>query len=477
MFRKLFEMFEKENEQIFIVGGFVRDYFDAQWKDDLDKCNKVKRKYTGESIFWDKVNNNEIDIDFATSAHPEKIIEILEKNNLKVIPIGIEYGTIQTIFKEKKVEITTFRCEESYKKGSRKPSVVFGTKIEEDLLRRDFTFNAMAMKKNAEIIDLYDGKACLIQGLIMTPGEPDDSFSDDPLRMLRGYRFEARGCGSLAWAEGKSIEKNKKLIHDVSVERIFEEFTKILMSPRAHVALKHMADSGLLTEIFPEFDVVINFNKDQGKHHDKSVFEHILKAVEKVNKINPMIVWSTLFHDIGKPQTYFVNNTGPHFYDHNKIGSKLWKKIADRLKVSNDFRSSVASLIYEHMAPLLLMNAKASDKALRKFIVRIGNNLDNLFELTLADALAHKEEGIEERIKKLNIFKDRVYSLINTEDPRKIKLPTGLGKELSKALNKKPGPWIGKVMKRLTEDLVSGKTKIDDDLIWEGIKIHEREIK
>src|SRR3990167_3101858 len=230
MFDFLFDMFEKQGHKLFIVGGYVRDYI----LHDLD-CTLSEQKKP--FVFSD--------VDFATSARPDEIINILCSNGLKAILIGYEFGTIQTVLNDNlKVEITTFRSKESYKKGSRKPSVVFGNTIEEDLARRDFTINSVSMDRNGKFTDPFEGASHLIQGLLMCPIDPEISFSDDPLRMLRACRFHAKYAG-IAWLEAQVMKKLSSKIHEISVERIFEEMTKILLLPDPTRAFTLMKDTGL----------------------------------------------------------------------------------------------------------------------------------------------------------------------------------------------------------------------------------------
>ena len=323
MFDELFDAFESAGFELFLVGGWVRDYL---------------------------LGVESQDVDFATSARPEQIIEVLHKNNLKSILIGLEFGTIQTILNDQKVEITTYRCKESYKKGDRKPSVQFGHSIEEDLARRDFKVNAIAMDRNGNLIDPFLGKRSLRTKTLITPIDPEISFTDDPLRMLRACRFSCRGFG----IGGETYCAMKKLaehINFVSKERIFEEVSKILMSDKPSQGLMFMAVSDLLKHVFPELQEMYEFKKDPGKFHYKNVWEHTLQVVDSVPK-KLELKWSALYHDVGKPQTYEETESGIHFYQHHQVGADIWDEVADRLKVSNKFREHVRVLVYEHLVPV-----------------------------------------------------------------------------------------------------------------------------
>lgn len=484
MFQELFQAFESQGESLFVVGGFVRDLLNARLDDDLyDSAMRMEplkyppRFVLTEEHFWDRVESGEIDVDFATSALPEKTIEILKSKGFKVIPIGIEFGTIQTFWKDKKIEITTFRCDESYKKGSRKPSVKFGKTIEEDLGRRDFTMNAMAMDKDGKLIDPFGGHADLIQGLIATPKEPEISFMDDPLRMMRAFRFHARGLGSPDVFVGQTIERLKKEIHMVSAERIFDEMSKILMAKDPGLTLDHMARSGLLGEIFPELQIVIDFQQNQGKWHSKKVWPHTIGVVQQSPQILE-VRWAALFHDVAKPQTYTETDTGVHFYQHDWKGAIMWDQIAHRLRVSKEFRDHVHTLIYEHLQPSLLSSEgvnHTSNKALRRLMVRVGDKLDNLFHLSLADITSHKPEIVAEKRANCMALWERCKKLATEEQVTKIKLPTGTGLVVAEALGLKPGKELGEVMRKLNEMLIDGDITVDSDLVQVAKDIMKKE--
>lgn len=457
-FQNIFDIFEKEGHSIYAVGGFVRDYLNNRMSNDLKHPVDPYVPFVYS------------DIDFATSARPEQTISILEKNGLKAIPIGIDFGTIQTIVDDKKIEITTFRCKESYTKGSRKPAVVFGNTIEEDLARRDFTINAIAMNKDGTLIDPFEGYSALIQGLLMCPIEPQESFSDDPLRMLRACRFHAKYAG-VAQLEAEAITSLSSRIHDVSAERIFEEMSKILLLPHADKALRLMADVGLIKEIFPELQVVVDFKKDQGKWHYKDVWNHTLQVVASCPPTLE-VRWSGLMHDIAKPLTYSVDDTGVHFFQHEIVGEKIWNNIADRLKVSNEFKEHVAFLIKEHLQPAQLSNNGCSSKSLRRLITKAKSKdrLNNLFDLSLADITSHNPTIVQEKRNKCIELRNKIDDILNNQNVFNLKLPSGLGLILMKELNIQ-GKHLGDIMKQLHTKLIDGEINLDSDFVNEAKNI------
>jgi poly(A) polymerase len=468
----LFDAFERAGEELFFVGGFVRDWKFAEMDDDLyNSANKLdpaqhpwRLPSHARQEFYFKVLRGEIDVDFATSARPERTMEILKLAGMKSVPIGIEFGTVQTFLGSLKVEITTYRCSESYTKGSRKPSVVFGKTIQEDLARRDFTINAMAMTRDGTIIDPHGGFMDLCEGLLWTPGDVEVSFGDDPLRMMRAARFTARGIASPSWQVGEGVKRLAHRIKDVSSERIFDEMSKLLMSRDPGAGLHFMAEEGLIRHIFPELQIVIDFKQNQGKWHSKKVWEHTIGVVEQSAPILE-VRWAALFHDVAKPQTYQETDTGVHFYQHDWKGALAWEGVARRLRVSNEFRDHVYTLIYEHLQPSLLAEQGASDKALRRLAHRLGDKLDNLFHLSIADITSHRPDIVSEKTKNCRALKARIDELLKQQDIVRIKLPSGTGTVLSQALGLKPGPELGKLMKALEQKLIDGELTMESDFV------------
>jgi poly(A) polymerase len=449
MFDQLFQAFEAEGKELFFVGGFVRD--------KLIHCADMS------------------DVDFATNAHPEDTMAILKKHGLKAIPIGIEFGTVQTIVNDVKVEITTFRCKESYKKGSRKPGVVFGNDIEQDLARRDFTFNAIAMKRDLSLIDPIEGFVDLLHKTLRTPTFPTISFSDDPLRMLRACRFTAKFDMTVEKQTFEAMCKMAPSIKEISAERVFQEMSKLLMLPDPTKGLITMVSSGLMAELFPEIQTVVEFRQNQGKWHSKLVWPHTLEVV-KNSPQRLAVRWAALFHDVAKPQTYSEGPTGVHFYQHDWKGALKWDEVANRLKVSKEFRDHVHMLIYEHLQPSLLSSDgvdHCSASALRRLAHRVGDKLDDLFDLSVADITSHKPEVVAEKKRNCDLLRERIKKIIAEDNIPKLKLPTGLGLVLIDKLGLKPGKELGDVMKKLTELLIDGVLTLESDFVEEARKILE----
>lgn len=440
---KLAQAFEATGHSLFMVGGCVRD---------------------------ELIGAAPNDIDFATSARPDEISSILSSAGLKVIPIGIDFGTIQTIIEDEKVEITTFRCKESYTKGSRKPSVVFGDNIKGDLERRDFTINAIACRVGAgSVVDPFGGVDDLRNGIIRTPSDPSIAFSDDPLRMLRAARFVSRGFGKLHDDTFEAIKKHGDLVAGLSAERIFEELTKLLMTDNPVAGLRILEETGILVKIFPEFQAMLSFTEDVGKWHHLSIWEHTLETVGGSKKV-PEVRWAALFHDIAKPSCWSKKGKDVHFYQHDRVGSGMWTGIAGRLKCSTKFSKHVETLIYEHQS----LNNQMGTRGMRRLVHRLGDCLDNLFFLSEADIKAHVPRIVEPKLKELFELRSRVDDVLNATNSVSAKMPRGTGNLICDALNIKPGPQLGVIMKTLQGMLVDGDLNAQSDFVAEAKKIKHK---
>jgi len=436
-FAKLHKAFDEAGHDLYEVGGCVRDRLLGVTPNDTD---------------------------FATSALPEETMEILTNAGYKHYPLGIEFGTIQTMVGEDKVEITTYRSSESYVKGDRKPAVVFGSSIEEDLKRRDFSINAMAWC-DGKLVDPFGGKADLENGVIRTPSDPAISFTDDPLRMLRGCRFIARGLGQWHFNTHNAIYNFKGLVKDLSGERIFEEVTKLLLTPKPSKGLRAMEETGLLKELFPELQVVADFKNDPGKYHHLLVWDHTLLVVDNGYKNEP-VMWATLFHDISKPECWTKKDGNVHFYQHDKRGSEVWSLVAKRLKCSNKFSNDVCQLIYEHQN----LRGNMGIKGIRRLIHRLGDGIENQFRLAYADIVGHKPNLVKSSLDDLNGLKRRVDEMLAGPEPVTNKLPRGTGDIVCEVLKISPGPKLGKTMKILQQMMVDGDLKFGEDSWKQDIK-------
>ncbi|MEJ2441759.1 MAG: HD domain-containing protein, partial [Patescibacteria group bacterium] len=357
---KIFDKFEKANFEIYLVGGAVRDL-------------KMKKAVD--------------DWDFTTNATPEEI--------LKIFPDGFydnAFGTVGISHESSPhpYEITTFRHEIGYTDKRRPDKVVWGKTLEEDLKRRDFTINAMALKrkgKEYELIDPYDGQKDLEKKLIKAVGDPNERFSEDALRMMRAVRIAAELNFKIEKKTLEAIKANAKLINKIAKERVRDELLKILASPHPYEGIVILREVGLSEEILPEFEKTFGVEqKSPGRHHIYDVGTHSLLSLKNCKSEDPIVRFATLIHDIGKPQTYKKTKEGViTFYNHEMVSTKIAKRIADRLKFSNKQTKKLLTLVRWHQ---FTVDEKQTDKAIRRFIKRVGKeNIKDMLDLRVGDRL------------------------------------------------------------------------------------------
>lgn len=347
---------------------------------------------------------------------------------------------------------------EKYTPGSRKPEVVHAS-LKDDVFRRDITANSLLLNlTDGKILDLTGrGMHDLKNGVIRTPLDPDITFNDDPLRMLRVVRFCVRYNWKVPFSLIKALKKNADQLKHISKERIQEEFNKILTSPRPDLGVKLLTFSGLMQHIVPELYDTIGVS--QNEHHSEDVFNHIMSVVKNTPpELIPRM--SALFHDIGKPATRSVGADGRvHFYDHEDVGAEMSKKVLQRLKYSNDIISSVSNIVSNHMR---LKSAgddgtAMSDKALRKFVVAMGTDLDSALHMIHADNISHSETSSMPNQTK-NIV-SRLQTMVTKKKPS---LPVN-GHDIMKAFDLKPGPQIKDILAKVEDAWFENPDLTKDD--------------
>lgn len=360
----IIEKLEFSGFEAFIVGGSIRD------------------------IILGKEPN---DFDITTNATPDKIEEVF--SDYKTVNIGKKFGTIVVIQDEGNVEITTYRTEGEYADGRRPVEVFFSNNIIDDLSRRDFTINSMAYNDKTGIIDPFNGMEDLGNKIIKTVGNPIERFREDHLRILRAIRFATQLEFEIEEETYIGIIKESHSLINISMERIFGEFTKIVLSNTPSSGIRLLLDTGILLVIIPELLGTVEFNQ-QTPHHDKDVFEHSLCVLDKVTPILELRL-AALFHDIGKPDCFILDESNiGHFYGHDKLGVGITKDILTRLKVGNELINSVCLLINDHMS----QHNDMKDRGLKRQIARVGSdNIFNLLELQKADRIcsSDKDNDIE----------------------------------------------------------------------------------
>ena len=398
------------------------------------------------------------DLDFTTDAHPKDCEKILNKWADSVWDIGAAFGTVAGKKGDITVEITTYRSE-SYNSDSRKPNVEFGKTIEADLSRRDFTINAMALELTTEeptFIDLYNGVSDLQNKLIKTPGKPEDSFSDDPLRMMRAARFMSQLNFEIDPAVVAAIKSMAGRLEIISAERIRDEFIKIMMSDNPRLGITLLVESGLAEIFLPEIPK-LKLEIDE-HHHHKDVYEHSLTVLEqaialeaRVGGPNLTLRLAALLHDIGKPKTKeLIAGGGVSFHHHEVVGARMGKERMKKLRFDNHIIKDVAQLIFLHLRFHGYGNGEWTDSAVRRYVRDAGELLTHLHLLTRADCTTRNQKKAEGLAKTYDQLEARIALLMEQEELDKIR-PDLSGEQIMEILRIKPSPAVGKAYDFLLE--------------------------
>jgi poly(A) polymerase len=351
------------------------------------------------------------------------------------------------------MQITTYRGE-VYVNGSRKPRVTFGKKLEEDLARRDFSINAMAMAADGRLIDPHGGERDLKLGILRTIGEPQVIFREDPLRMLRAARFIA----TLAMQpEAVLVEVVRELageILTVSRERWLMEMNKTLVGAAAADGLTFLATTGVLAHLWPAGQAMVEFRADQGRYHHKALWPHTLGVVSQA-PARVAVRWAALLHDAGKVTTRSVDGAGDvHFYGHETVGAGIVDEAARRFRFDKDLHHRVRILVLLHQRPALYEKSW-SDGAVRRLIRDAGAGLEDLLDLSRADVTSHRpgvREGVLVRLAELQA---RTAEIIQ-KDGRAPLLPKGIGQAIMAHFGIAAGPRIGILKDRLEQAVLDG---------------------
>jgi poly(A) polymerase len=402
------------------------------------------------------------DLDYATAATPPETKEILRRGGLPVIPIGEAFGTIATLIPAdgmkgdpQRVEITTFRTAESYRKGSRKPQVSFGQSIELDLGRRDFTVNAMALDDSGQLVDPFGGERHLKEKLLVTPSPAAEIFADDPLRMLRAARFISQLGFAPAPEVHQAVEERAGDILTVSRERWKQELDRLLAGDQAASGLAFLAQTGLLSFLLPEMHAMLLLTgKPQGRLHSKDIWEHTLKVVEGSPQKSPAR-WAALLHDVAKPQTRSEKNGEVHFLHHAELGAEIFDGIAERLRFGREERRRVRFLIAAHLRPNLY-HGSWSDSAVRRLAEDAGDYLEDLLALSKADITSANPMRVAAGLANVDALGLRVEALRQAAALTP-KLPKGLGTLIAERFGLSLGPEIGRLRDLLLEAIREGR--------------------
>lgn len=420
--------------QAYLVGGCIRDALLGQKPEE-----------------WD----------ITTNAKPDQVAKLFKK----VIPTGIEYGTVTILLDDGQYEVTTFRADERYVDGRHPSNVAFTDDLHKDLSRRDFTINAFAYDPEKDrLIDDFEGQKDLKDKIIRTVGDPLDRFREDGLRPVRACRFAAKlgfeiGAGTLA-----AVPKTLEVVQKVALERVHDELVKMLAADKPSVGLEYLRRSGLLPLIMPELENCFGVEQPP-EFHPHDVYWHSLYSCDAAPKDNLVVRLAALLHDIGKPSCK-VDFT---FYNHDRVSAELAEAIMRRLKFSNDETEKVANLIVNHMFDY---TADWSDAAVRRFIRRIGGlgNVNDLFRLREADARAMKNDIGTQYLRELQKRIDQIIAEENALHVTDLKID---GNDVMSTLKIKPGPRIGQILNDLLEKVLDDPKLNDRETLLKLIKSYD----
>lgn len=440
LLRGIKEDFDKAGYELYIVGGAVRGMLQGQEPKDID---------------------------LATNALPEQILQTLHEA-LRFSQIGFATVRVTDIDNCPIVDITTYRSKETYNLISRTPKVEFGHSIDEDLARRDFTVNAMAIKLEAdgqkgELIDPYGGKEDLTDKRLVIPGHDETILQDDPLRILRAARLisEEHFCASRQLTFfAKRLASH---ILYISRERWLLEMDRILLGDYVEAAMEWLAQLGVLNYMLPE--VLPTYDLKQPKeYHHKNVWKHTLAVISNCPKIKT-VRWAALLHDLGKPRTCRTEDGVIHFYRHEEVSAYLAQCICARFKMSNKDTKEIVALVKNHGRPNSYIY-KWKDSAVYRLVVDIGEYLENLFDLSRADITSQQPEKVRLRLLKLDSLIARAYAIDKQRKTKPRLLPRDKFIAVLKWLDVEPGPEVARLKELIENGIADGEISAEGP-IWE----------
>ena len=458
---KLFKLISKTAEDsglsVYIVGGYVRDLL-------------MKRAAPTDIDFVTEGSGIALAQSVAAAIDPETKVSVFKT-----------YGTAMFRYQGLELEFVGAR-KESYNAESRNPSVEQGT-LEDDQKRRDFTINAMAISLNqenfGELVDPFHGVEDMEKRILRTPLEPEQTYSDDPLRMMRAVRFAATLGFSIEENSLEAIKKEAHRIKIVTIERIMVEFNKIMLSDKPSTGLKILKDTGLLELIIPELTALEGIEEVEGQTH-KDNFWHTLEVVDNIsqNTENLWLRWAALLHDIGKaPTKKFVKGTGWTFHGHEFLGSKMVKTLFQRLKLplGTDMKY-VQKMVKLSSRPIALISDEASDSALRRMLFDAGEDLEDLFTLCKAD-ITTKNTQKQEKFKKNFEYVAQKIKEVEEKDHIRNFQPPITGEEIMAMFNLAPGREIGILKERVKEAILEGNIPNEKEAAREFVLQEAKKMK
>ncbi|MFH0765179.1 MAG: HD domain-containing protein [Calditrichota bacterium] len=432
---------EELGYELFAVGGCVRD------------------PLLGRSIG---------DIDLAVVGDAIELAEqVARRARIDKQALYRRFGTALVHFRGVNLEFAAAR-RESYSPDSRKPSEVQLVDIEQDLLRRDFTINALALAltgpRQGQLLDLFGGREDLSEGLIRTPGEPGRTFADDPLRMLRAVRFAAELGFQIEPQTWEGLKDSIPRLEIVAAERIGDEFWKMLAGHDPVRAMQLLIDSGLMNLILPE--VIDMAGVEQvGRHHHKDVLAHSLKVLQNVAERtpDPVVRLAGLLHDVGKPRTkHFDRELGWTFHGHDALGAKMTRRLGRRLKIGKEDLERLTRLVQLHMRPINLTDEGVTDSAIRRMMAESGKYLDDQLILCRADITSANPDKVQRYLATFDEMVSRMGDVQARDRMRNFQSPLR-GDEIIQLLNLEPGPVVGALKEEIEDAILDGVIPFDRD--------------
>ncbi|MBO5061801.1 MAG: HD domain-containing protein [Prevotella sp.] len=455
IFHKISDAADSLGVECYVVGGYVRDLFLERPSDDIDVV------VVGSGI---------------------EVADALRRSLGRKAHISVfrNFGTAQVKYKDIEVEFVGAR-KESYSHDSRKPIVEDGT-LEDDQNRRDFTINALAVCLNkerfGELVDPFGGIDDMYDGIIRTPLDPDITFSDDPLRMLRCIRFATQLNFFIDDDTFAALERNAERIRIISGERIQDELNKIMMTPTPSKGFVDLQRSGLLQIILPELFALDIVEKRNGKAH-KNNFYHTLEVLDNVCRTsdNLWLRWAALMHDIGKPRSKrWNNNAGWTFYNHNFIGAKMVPDIFRRLKMPLDAKMKyVQKLVDMHMRPIVIADEEVTDSAVRRLVNDAGDDIDDLMKLCEADITSKNQVRKKCFLENFRMVREKI-TVLKEKDYKRLLQPCIDGNEIMEMFNLRPSREVGLLKQILKEAVLDNKVPNEREPLMQLLMVKAKEM-
>ncbi|MNJ84579.1 Multifunctional CCA protein [compost metagenome] len=439
VFKVVSQIISEKGLEAYVIGGFVRDLL-------LERPSK--------------------DIDIVVVGNGMELAQAAgEKLRVKKVNLFKNFGTAQFNYKDLDVEFVGAR-KESYQRDSRKPIVEDGT-LSDDQKRRDFTINALALDLRAEtfgnLIDPFNGLADLEKGILRTPLDPDTTYSDDPLRMMRAIRFATQLDFQIELKSLQSILENSSRLEIISKERIMDELNKIILAETPSRGFELLNSTKLLHQFFPEMIALHGVETREGKSH-KDNFYHTLEVLDNVakNSDNLWLRWAAILHDIAKPPTKkFDTQVGWTFHGHEELGARMVPKIFARLRLPLDLKMKyVQKLVRLHLRPISLVKSNVTDSAVRRLLFEAGDDIDDLMTLCNADITSKNEFKVKKYKKNFELVIEKIKAVEEKDHVRNFQPPVS-GELIMQTFDLKPCEEIGIIKSRIKEAILEGEIPND----------------